>query len=189
MKSLYVLSAIAVLGFYGCQDGGSGSANIAGTDDAVGDSGAGGGGDSSGGASNGPDDEPLDIPSGTFALFVSLSMDSRNGSWPTGGAVSWEETDTGLLDANDHSINGRSLYGIGDQLVSVGFRAPDQYEIRLHNAGTGAVDEVLLTISGAEVFGPSFFAGDGGLYWLRFDERTSGSRSCAIPWGEVRTRS
>ena len=55
MKSLYVLSAIAVLGFYGCQDGGSGSANIAGTDD-----------------------EPLDIPSGTFALFVSLSMDSRN---------------------------------------------------------------------------------------------------------------
>ena len=83
-------------------------------------------------------------------------------------------TATTLLDANDHTINGRSLYGIDDQLVSIGFRSPDQYEIRRHNAGTGAVDEVLLTISGAEVFGASFFSGDGGLYWLRFDERTLG---------------
>ena len=275
MRLPHVLSAIAILAFYGCQDGGSGSSNVAGADDSVGDSGGNGGGESNGGASSGPDDAPLDIPSGTLALFVSLSMDTRNESWPTvGGAVSWEETDTGLLrylptlelldilatttsfsfssshiypltvggrvfvvntrtrkhireydprtgvllgtacevatddefsgfaivgerifyidgagdlavqdlpcngtattllDANDHAINGRSMYGIDDQFVSVGFRSPDQYEIRRHNDGTGAVDEVLLTIGGAEVFGSSFFAGDGALYWLRFDDRS-----------------
>ena len=273
MKPLHILSAVAILAFYGCQDAGGGGSNVAGADDGVGDSG--GGDETSGEASSGPDEEPLEISSGTLALFVSLSMDSRNESWPTvGGSVSWEETDTGLLrylptlglldilatttsfsfssshiypltvggrifvvntrsskniseydprtgallgtacevttddelsgfaivgerifyidkagdlavqdlpcngtattllDADDHAINSRSLYGIGDQLVSVSFVSPDQYEIRRHNVGTGAVDEVLLTLGGAEVFGASFFAGDEGMYWLRFDDRT-----------------
>lgn len=269
---------MAILVFCGCQNGGStgDSANIAGANNAAGDSGDVEEGESSRGGA-GPGDELLDIPSGTFALFVSLAMDNRNESWPTvGSMVSWDETDIGLLkylpalgaldllatttsfsfssshiypltvggrifvvntrsrkdireydpstgallgttcevttddefsgfaivgervfyidavgdlavqdlpcngtattllDANDHTINSRALYGIGDQLVSVGFRTPDQYEIRRHNAGTGAVDEVLLTISGAEVFGANFFAGDDGLYWLRFDKSTLG---------------
>ena len=75
-----------------------------------------------------------------------------------------------LLDADDHAISGRSMYGIGDQLISVGFKAPDQREIRRHNTATGTVDEVLLTIADEEVFGASFFAGDDGLYWIMFDE-------------------
>ena len=57
--------------------------------------------------STGPSDEtPLDDPgltgseiaAGTVALFLSLSLDGRDESWPTiDGNITWEETDIGVL--------------------------------------------------------------------------------------------
>ena len=277
----YIFSLILLLAFGGCQDGdGSGAANIVGTDDVPGDLSDDEHIDDGGAAADGDAKEPVEIPSGTLALFISLAMDSRNESWPTvGGSAAWDETDIGLLrylpalgtldllttttsfsfstshiypltigdrlftvntrsrkeirqydsrtgallgticelttedefsgfaivedrvfyidgagdlavqdfpctgtatvllNAADHTINGRSMYGIGQQLISVGFKAPDQYEIRQHNSGTGTVDDVLLILGEDEIFGANFWAGDDSLYWMKFNET---SRQLAI---------
>jgi hypothetical protein len=220
------------------------------------------------------DPGPNEIAAGTVALFLSLSLDGRDESWPTiDGNIAWEETDIGvlrylpegaaldmfasttstsfssnhiypltighrtfvvstrgrkriqeydsnsgspigtsceivtndnysgfaivgdrlfylddsgdlvandmpcegapatLINAADHGINSRNLFGIGDALISVDTRALPEYGVMIYDT-SNAVNEKVLTVGEEDGYIVGFFAGDDALYWAAYAEST-----------------
>ena len=74
-----------------------------------------------------------------------------------------------LINAADHGINSRYLFGIGDALISVDTRALPEYGVMIYDT-SNAVNEKVLTVGEEDGYIAGFFAGDDALYWAAYDE-------------------